>query len=305
MFTLKNIVHNNNLLNHIHISNDTISCKLFPNLGASIQTLSINNIDILNGIDISKKGLDSYKEKYQSALLFPYVGRIQNGKYHYNNADHHLTINDKFHLNALHGLVYDKSFQVNNFELSEKEAIVQLAYESDSTLIGFPFEFKLQITYQISDEKLQLKFKIENRDTISLPFGLGWHPYFKTEELNSNLISFHSVNKYVCDENLIPIETRSFNEKTTFKILNKSFDDTFILLKNEVKFKTDKYLAQMKFSGSHENYLQIYTPEDRKSIALEPITCIPNALNNRVGLREVQPNEAFEWSIELKLSIDV
>jgi aldose 1-epimerase len=40
------------------------------------------------------------------------------------------------------------------------------------------------------------------------------------------------------------------------------------------------------------NYLQIYTPADRKTIAIEPMTCAADSLNNGLGLWIVAPKSA-------------
>lgn len=299
MFKTKEITNKNPLLNHLHVFNDDISCKICPNLGGSIQEFSVKNNDILNGIEFSEKGLESYKESYQSAILFPFSGRIPNGEYAFENRNYKLETNETNRSNALHGLVFNKPFKVDTYEVLSSEAKVQLSYVSERTLKGFPFNFKFQVTYLISNNGIAINFNITNLDKISFPFGCGWHPYFKSESLESSTLSFSSNEKLACDDDLIPNGSIKNPEPSTFALSNKSFDDTFILLKNEVKFKTDKYKLQMDFNKSHPSYLQIYTPFDRKSIAIEPVTSAPNAFNNKIGILKLEPNRTFNWSVDL------
>jgi len=301
MFTAKLISNKSSLLNHIHVFNGSMSCKIFPNIGASIQQLSFNNINIIHGIDISENGLKSYKETYQSAILFPFTGRIPKGEYTYNNNSYKLKTNEDNRSNALHGLVYNKSFSIDICETSSLEAKIQLSYISDGALKGFPFKFKFQVTYLISNKGLKVNFDITNLDISSFPFGCGWHPYFKTDYLNKCSLSFSSKEKLVTNKDLVPIGFTQNKEPSTFTINNKSFDDTFILLKNEMTFKTNNYKAQMSFSQNHNGFLQIYTPKHRKSIAIEPISGAPNAFNSQDGLMELKPNENYSWNIDLKL----
>jgi len=49
------------------------------------------------------------------------------------------------------------------------------------------------------------------------------------------------------------------------------------------------------------NFLQVYTPPHRKSIAIEPMTCAPNAFNNEQGLIILAPFESFSasWGISM------
>ena len=38
-------------------------------------------------------------------------------------------------------------------------------------------------------------------------------------------------------------------------------------------------------------YLQLYTPPDRKSIAIENLSGAPDCFNNKMGLQELQPQK--------------
>ncbi len=40
-------------------------------------------------------------------------------------------------------------------------------------------------------------------------------------------------------------------------------------------------------------YVQLYTAPDRNSIAIEPMTCEPNAFNNKMGLKILAPKESL------------
>lgn len=302
MFFVKNNTHKNNLLNHIHVFSDDVSCKLFPNLGASIQQFSKKGVDIIDGIEISEKGLHSYKEKYQSALLFPFIGRVENGKYIFNDVQYSLNINETSRFNALHGLITDKSFEIDSSILSETNATISLSYTSDGKLEGFPFQFKFQVTYQLTSEGISLRFHIQNLDVVPFPFGCGWHPYFKSSSLHTSELSFASEKQLVYNKNLIPTDTRMIEKTTNFTIKNRSFDDTFFLLKNNVRFKSTRYHLNITTKSEHPDFLQVYTPPERNSIALEPISCAPNAFNNKIGLIELNPDNSFEWNVHLQIT---
>jgi len=54
--------------------------------------------------------------------------------------------------------------------------------------------------------------------------------------------------------------------------------------------------------STDENYLQIYTPNDRKSIAIEPQTAPANSFNSKIGLQVLKPEETYNlnWKINFK-----
>lgn len=301
MFIVDKISNKNVLLEHIHVFNESISCRIFPNLGASIQTLIFNKIDIIKGIHFSEDGLLSYKKMYQSAILFPFVGRIPNGKYNYNNESYQLNINEHKRTNALHGLLYDKVFSIDSLTASVSEAEIKLSYQSNGKLKGFPFKFKFQITYLISNKGIKVSFKISNKDTNTFPFGCGWHPYFLSNNLASSTLSFSSNKKVISNEELIPIGLTKNKEASSFKLKNNYFDDTFILQKNKINYKTNNYKLQITVNKNDNNFLQVYTPLDRKSVAIEPLSCVPNAFNNKNGLLELHPNKNYKWNLNLEI----
>ena len=61
--------------------------------------------------------------------------------------------------------------------------------------------------------------------------------------------------------------------------LNKDMDFGFTIWQETGKYKY--------------NFLQVYTPPHRKSIAIEPMTCAPDAFNNKDGLIVLGPFESF------------
>ena len=149
MFKIISAEKENSLLNEVIITNETLklNCSIYPNLGASIQKLNSNGIEIIDGITNDEKGLELYKNKFNSSFLFPSPNRIADGKYSFNGIDYQLECNETGLNNSLHGHIYNKSFQVSNTETSDNFAAVTLTYSNDGSVQGFPFKYILDITY--------------------------------------------------------------------------------------------------------------------------------------------------------------
>jgi aldose 1-epimerase len=316
MFVIEKVDNNNALLDHFHVFNKNTSFKIFPNLGASLQELIFDDVSVIDGIEISEKGILDYQNSFKSSLLFPFPGRIENGKYTYNQQLYQLKLNETNRLNAIHGLVYDKSFLVDSYKAHKNKANLILSYVSDGKLEGFPFKFKLFITYLITEHGLQLSFDVENLGQDSFPFGMGWHPYFdpspellltagaqhrnfNSENLQSCSLSFSSEKQLVCDENLIPKKTRGHTLKPTFDIDEQFFDDCFILSNNKLRFNPEKYALTMKLGETADTFLQLFTPSERRSIAIEPMTCNPDVFHTEDGLKVLQSGANFHWQVDL------
>jgi len=300
MFRVKNIENNNKLLNYIHISSDVVSCKIYPNLGGSLQQLSFKGFEVIHGIDHSLEGLKTFNQTYSSAFLFPFSGRIEDGKYKYKNNNYQLDTNDPNFSNALHGLIFDQSFDHSTSKIKNNTVIIDLQYISDGALKGFPFPFHFKISYHISQDGICLHFTIENTGDIPFPFGLGWHPYFYSKNLEESDLLFSSESEIICNDFMIPVSSTITKKNTSLKIKNDSFDTTYKLANKTVIFKTEKYSMEMNINNrAARNYLQIYTPKHRNSIAIEPTTCSPNVFNNKQGLKELLPKETFQCHYNL------
>ena len=303
MFKITTTQKENPLLNEVIITNKTLNlnCSIYPNLGASIQKLNSNGIEIIDGITNDKKGLELYKNKFNSSFLFPSPNRIADGKYSFNKVNYQLECNETSLNNSLHGHICNKSFNVTKTETSENLAIVTFSYKNNGTITGFPFSYQLDITYTFSKNNLSLDFKVTNLDQQEFPFGLGWHPYFKVKKLSSSTLNFDGNTKYFLNKQMIPQQEMELPFNTPLTLGETFLDDCFLINKPKTSFDCKEYKIEIDFTSETEkSFLQVYTPNTRDCIAIEPMTCAPNSFNNKNGLLTLNPNETFDWKINLK-----
>jgi aldose 1-epimerase len=272
---------------------NSTSARISLDEGGSIEGLKFDNEYV-----IKLQPNFKYKDSYASSILFPFANRIEKGQYSFKEKDYQLACNESGK-NALHGLVHNKQFQliekVENINFSS----VTICFEEIEEREGFPFNYKIYITYTLSKNKIKIAVKIENTGTNSFPFTLGWHPYFVSKDLYHSSLSFKSNKKIEFDKNLITIGIiKASAEELKIKIQNKQLDDCFILNSNTIKFITPTYQIQIA-TDQIENYLQIYTPKNSSIIALEPMTGISNSFNNKIGLQTLEPHNKYElkWTV--------
>ena len=301
---IEKILNPNKLLEHIHISNNNLTAKIYPNLGGSLQELIVNRVNIIDGISNDNAGLHDYANSYKSSILFPFPNRIEDGTYEYMGLTHQLSVNEVSVNNSIHGLVYNKEFKVTSMKSDENMATVALTYHSNGLALGFPFAYELKLTYKISaNGSLKLRFDIANIGNLPFPYGMGWHPYFKTEQFSTSTLSFPSKDFYACNERSLPIKTLASPLPATFKMKDKKFDDAYSLHKSECSFESNSYKLHFDFDYPEGSYLQVYTPPHGKSIAIEPMTCVANSFNNGIGLKELHTGKSDCWEIHMKLEM--
>jgi len=290
--------------------------SVIPRFGANLNEIVLKKSNKLYGIIDGNKDSDSFEDKgiYKSANLLPFPNRLKNGKYTFNGADYQLPQNYKDEGNAAHGFIYDKSFELINTIISEKEAQVILRYDYDGSIPGYPFPLRIQYDYKLSIETgFQCHTKVHNLAHTEIPFGCGWHPFFTLNEKVDKLkLKFNAEDHILFDGGLIPNGmSENFNQFETFSLINgQPFDSCFKLPETSNIQYTElldevenlKIVLWQETGLAKYNYLQLYIPPLRESIAIEPMTCNVNAFNNQDGLIRLKSGQKFtaKYGVQLK-----
>ena len=251
------------------------------------------------GVSVIKEQLDQkYEDTFASSILFPFVSRIKDGHYYFNDEEYQFECNEKGKKNALHGLVYNKTFEVIDQELHTNSCSITLLYQEKEKSKGFPFLYNICIKYTLEEDKIIVSIKVNNTDKQPFPFTLGWHPYFISADLRNSFLHFKCAQKIQFDTNLITDKIIEFKEEAPYQIKDNQLDDCYVLKNNSIEFSTPLYRIFLD-TNTKENYLQLYTPPNRQEIAIEPMTGISDSFNNKKGLQVLQPNESYEvkWNV--------
>lgn len=277
------------ILEH-HSSNSRLEVSLEN--GGSIENYYINGVQV-----IALPDTISYSESYASALLFPFVNRINDGKYTFQNTDFQLDCNHIAEGHAIHGLVYNKRFEVVEKRITAKQSLLTLKYEEESGEMGFPFKYSLQVTYKLGYNTLSVEFLVKNTDQQTFPFSVGWHPYFKTSDISKSQLVFSAKHQFINNCRNIPIQSDGLSGKR-YLDFNAPKDDCYALNHKKVEFCTPDY--NMTIVNSNENnILQIYTPQQTNLVAIEPMTAAPDSFNNNYGLKVLAPQQTFRENWQL------
>ena len=296
MYTLKELKRQG--LNYLELtsSDGASKAQISLNQGGRLSHLVFEGIQVLADFDAS-----TYENNYASSIQFPFVNRIKDGKYTFNNSKYKLNCNEVDKNNALHGLVYNKTFVCTKKALTLHYASVTLQYKDNGKHQGFPFKFNIELTYTLNKKGIILSVNIANKDKKTFPFSVGWHPYFYSKNLDNSTLNFSSNKKYVFDNQQIISGTTDLNIEMPFQLKAVTLDDCYPLKTNEIDFSTPEYSFNIG-STSKENFLQLYTPEVHNVIAIEPMTGAADNFNNKIGLQTLQPNECYnmKWLIAIK-----
>lgn len=238
-----------------------------------------------------------------SPVLFPIVGTLRNNTYHYNNKEYKL---------LRHGFARDCNFKI--IYQQENEVVFSLEYD-DATLKVYPFQFELQLKYNLTETTLTISYTIINKDKVAIPFSIGAHPafalpnnfenyslQFQEQEtlqcyvLENDLVSDTNFDITLANKNL-PLSYSTFeNDALIFKSL-KSKEITIVENQKDI----------LKVSFSDFQNLGIWTKVNAPFICIEPWLGYSDTINSngnieeKDGIQIVKENEKFECSFTIEL----
>lgn len=255
------------------------------NYGARIQTLKVNNVDIVLGFDT----LTNYRDIKQNfgAVVGRYIGRIIGGKLSIDGNDYQLQIGGNG--DCSHGGT--PSFSQRFWTLEHMcDSSITLRYVSPDGENGFPGELTVSTTYTLTDDALRIDYKAVTTKPTAL--NLSNHSFFNLsgnlssdvmDELliiNSDSIALYDANKRVTGilghVNNTPFDFRKqhtigerINDNDVQLAVTKGYDHCYKLNKDDKKLTFAASLYDEHTSLTMSVYtdmpaMQIYTANSHK-----------------------------------------
>ncbi len=264
---------------------------IVPQYGACMIGLYFNNQNVLDAYDTYESLIENKWSK--NVLLFPFPNRLKNGKYQWEGIEYLFEKNNVATGNAIHGFGKNVPMRVTEV-LMDKSASLTCTYTYDGWHTGYPFPFDFSITYEMDDTNgLQVTMEVVNLHTSAIPWGMGWHPYFKiAAKVDDLILHMPACDLISIDDKMLP--TGHKVKYTAFETQQK-INDTILDNGFHLNDTNGKAVVNIENKGVHLrywqetghqkwNFLQVFTPPHRESIAIEPMTCNIDAFNNQDGL---------------------
>ncbi len=289
-----------------------------PGFGGMLHQLGLwqrgSVVDVLDTYASAAELRAQFAETYKGAKLSPFANMVEGGRYAFGGQTHQLPLNWPADGHALHGFVADKPFAVVSQTATGAGAVLVLRHEEAGDQPGYPFPFRLTIAYQFTIETgLSCRTTVENVGSDVLPLGDGWHPYLRLGgrvddwqlslpaealiELNGQFIPTGRVLPADDFREFCRIGDRHFD--TCFRVNTGQSTVVTHLTRPEVGLGVSVW---QETGPDQYRFLQVYTPPDRRSIAIEPMTGWPDAFNNRQGLVRLGPGGVWTATFGIHLT---
>jgi aldose 1-epimerase len=300
---------------HVFSNDKGDAFSVVPQFGACLLDLQFNSRSVLDGYSTPEELIENKWSK--NIILLPYPNRLRDGQYVHVGKTYQFDLNNPSTQNSLHGFGANAPMRVDSAWQNNKEAGIKCSWRHNGTHAAYPFPFTAEITmilraspdYSSGGGKFDMTMAFTNDGDAEIPVGLGWHPYFKmSEKSDDSSLRMPDCQFIHIDDRMLPT-----GEKTPFKwfkrltpIKNNTLDNGFYI--NDQTKNAETVLAsehgRLTFwqeTGHRKwNFLQVFTPPHRKSVAIEPMTCNIDAFNNGDGLVMLKPSESLSGSFGVR-----
>jgi len=180
----------------------------------------------------------------------------------------------------------------------------QLEWSGSDLLAVFPFRHRVELAATLRPNGLALETTIVASSESSVPVSFGFHPYFGFSE--SSRANWHlklpAMRKLVLDGHGIPAGEEEAFAGFNAELGENSFDDGFALIEEQTTFSVTGATCKVSVELlDGYGYAQVFAPNDKEYIALEPMTAPGNALTSGRGLRFVLPGERFRAVFRIRV----
>lgn len=296
--------------------------------GTSVNILPHGSNLIGMSIDHGKiqiiKGPKTFKEHpltYGMPILFPFPDRIKNGKFSFRGKTYQLKPIIEGH--AIHGLVYDKPWDVVNISESDDSASLTYRLNSESSKDikeQFPFDFEISMTYMLKEGRLEILPKAVNNGSDIMPMGFGLHLY-----LNAPLTSAGTrdeclvmvpADKYweILPDNIPTGRLLDVSEECDLRNWRKIEGIAGARYYTHLRLEDGKVVcsyydpyAKVKVKIISDEVIKnttVYSLKDQKFVCIEPLTCAVDGFNLEskgidAGVIKLKPKQEFHCKVSI------
>jgi aldose 1-epimerase len=240
-------------------------------------------------------------------VLAPWPNRLADGRYEFDGMTLQLPLSEPERRNAIHGMVRWSAWEALEASASRLRMAHVLWPQP-----GYPFMLGLELEYSLTEAGLAVTMRTENLGRRPAPYGAGFHPYIRAElgVIDSSVLQVPAETWLETDSRRIPtgrllaVEHTERDFRSARPVGSTTLDTAFTDLERGADELARVTLASgdgrrrvtVWMDGAFD-YLMIFTadtlhdPEHRRGLGVEPMTCAPDAFNNGLGLRVLEPGE--------------
>ena len=278
-------------------------------VGASLRTYTLEGTDVIDGFGIAERSSAG-----RGQVLAPWPNRLDHGRYVFDGQEGRVALDEPDLSNAIHGMVRWLPWDL----LARSGNAAQLGCVLHPQP-GYPWRLELRVGYRLGDDGLEVTADATNLSEVVLPFGIGFHPYLTvgTPTVDTAWLVMPARRRLLTDARGLPVGEvdlagTEFDFATRRPVGTVDLDTAYAdLIRDEagracVQLDSPEGRSVELWVDEAFRYLMAFTgdtlqPEGRrrKGIAIEPMTCPPNALASGTDLIRLDRNQSWlgRWGV--------
>ncbi|WDZ86468.1 aldose 1-epimerase family protein [Micromonospora cathayae] len=278
-------------------------------VGGGLRTYRHDGVDYLDGY-----AADEICPGGTGQVLAPWPNRIRDGEYSFGGRSYALPLTEPARHVALHGLVNWVPWRL----VEQADDAVTVEYEMPP-IPAYPWALRLWTRWSVGADGLRAEHEVVNESAGEAPFGFSVHPYLQLPgvPVDDLVMRVPGRTRLVVDGRLLPIGATpvagtKYDWTTPRPIGDAVLDNTFGGVIRDADGGSAVTLTAPDDSAGVRlwadpgfGWWQVFTGDaltgerHRRSVAVEPMTCPPDAFRSGRDLITLAPGETWRgtWGI--------
>ncbi len=279
-------------------------------VGATLRAFTWAGVPVIQGFDA-----DQVPGGARGQVLYPWPNRMGQGEWSFSERVARASLDDTEHGTAIHGLVRWRPFHVE--AVNQNRCVLSLLLHPSP---GYPFLSELAVAYHLGRLGLTVTTTVTNRDEVPIPFGVGFHPYvavttptIEGAQLVVPARAFVALNeRRLPNGEILPVSGQQLDFRERKSLSGHELDVTYTELERDdlglatVSLVDAAGTAVELSMDRNFPYVQIFTGDSlekgrrRTAVAVEPMTCPPDALRSGKDIVVLEPGQHWAGSWRLR-----
>ncbi len=279
-------------------------------VGGGLRTLDHDGQPVVDGY-----AEDEMAPSCRGQVLVPWPNRIHTGRYTWDGVEAEVPLDEPEQQNAIHGLGRWRSWTPT--ERTDAAVTMRLLLRPQP---AYPFTVSFAVRYELGDDGLTVTMSATNEGDRDAPYGCGVHPYLTAgaDRLDDTVLQLPARTWLPTGPAQVPLDPEPVDDtpydfREPRRVGRTRMDHAFTDLERGSDGRAVVSLAAPSgrrvelWMDESFTWLQVFTgdtlpePVRRRSAAVEPMTCPPDAFRSGQDVIRLAPGQTTSatWGIRV------